>query len=94
MAVVRIHHLVRKFADQECYIAAVSRMEEMRNVIGDSGTALSKALQDPGRQQLATATRLYENGWYSKLRKKVPGLGSAKMQYNDPNPTNIGAHLS
>ena len=59
--------LVRKFADQKDYIAAV-RQEE--NISDGNNHCLSEALRDSRRQQLATAMRLYQNGkvgWYSKL---------------------------
>lgn len=59
--------LARKFADQKEYVAAV-KQEENRS--GEDSHYLSKSLEDSGRQQLATAMRLYQNGvagWYSKV---------------------------
>ncbi|UPK93058.1 hypothetical protein LCI18_003993 [Fusarium solani-melongenae] len=59
--------LAQQFADQEDYVAAVTR-EENRN--GEKTHHLSETLRDSKRQQLATAMRLYENGkvgWYGKL---------------------------
>jgi len=59
--------LIRRFADQIDYVAAV-RQEEDRS--DGNSCCLSEALGDSRRQQLATAMRLYQNGkvgWYSKL---------------------------
>lgn len=59
--------LIRKFADQEDYIAAVRREE---NRSDENSRCLSAALGDWRRRQLVTAMRLYQNGkvgWYSKL---------------------------
>ena len=59
--------LAQQFTDQEDYTTFV-KQEEDRN--GEGVCRLSKVLQDPRRQQLATAMRLYQSGkvgWYSKL---------------------------
>ena len=64
--------LVRKFADQKYYIAAVRQEENRSNI---NNRCLSEALGDSGRRQLATAMRLYQNGkvgWYSKLIDGFP----------------------
>lgn len=62
--------LVEQFADQKWYIEAV-KLEENRN--RGNTHYLSEALENPKRQQLATAMRLYQDGkigTYSKLIDK------------------------
>lgn len=59
--------LIRKFADQNDYMAAVRKEEHRSDGVSP---CLSEALGDSRRRQLATAMRLYQNGkagWYAKL---------------------------
>ena len=58
--------LIRKFADQKDYVAAVRK----ENISDGDSRFLAEALGNPRRRQMATAMRLYQNGkvgWYAKL---------------------------
>lgn len=62
---------VKRYADRRDYVTAVIEKEEEMNL--HEGYRLSAALQDPCRQDLATAMRLYRRGkpgWYSKVIEK------------------------
>ncbi|UPK91363.1 hypothetical protein LCI18_002298 [Fusarium solani-melongenae] len=69
--------LAQQFADQEDYVAAVTR-EEDRN--GEETHRLSETLRDLKRQQLATAMRLYKNGKIGSEPFEVVFRESARRQ--------------
>ncbi|KAL4765149.1 uncharacterized protein BDW70DRAFT_83118 [Aspergillus foveolatus] len=59
---------IEKFTDRASYIAIVKQREEALGLSGEN--LLSKALEDPNRQDLASALRLYQRGkpaWYSRV---------------------------
>jgi hypothetical protein len=64
--------LAQKFAHQEDYIAKIKDPEDARSVTGSP--RLLTALQNPWKQHLMTAMRLYQSGklgFYSKLVAEV-----------------------
>ncbi|KAJ5578690.1 uncharacterized protein N7459_007654 [Penicillium hispanicum] len=67
----------QRLADREEYIAMV--IEKERELDLTEGYRLSMALQDPSRQYLATAIRLYQRGkpgWYSKVMERILGANT------------------
>lgn len=65
----------QKFVDRTEYIVMV--IEKERKIGLTEGYRLSMALQDPSRQYLATAMRLYQRGkpgWYSKVMEQFSNL--------------------
>ncbi|CZT13631.1 uncharacterized protein RCO7_10853 [Rhynchosporium graminicola] len=62
---------LRQFADRRDYVAFVRQAEEDS---GGNGHTLSEVLENPEKQQLITAMRLYQEGkagWYGKLIDEV-----------------------
>ena len=62
---------LQRVADREDYIAVVAEKEREMGLT--EGYRLSMALQDLGRQHLATAMRLYQRGmpgWYAKVMER------------------------
>ena len=73
--------LVQKYADQKTYFAAVAKEEADLGEAGDY--SLARAMQDSGRQHLATAMHMFENGKAGLYVDQVYIL-TTKIQQNPP----------